>query len=188
MKLHIITACSRPQNLKFLARNIKNTFLGTAHEYFWTIIYDEKKTGHIENDFGENVAQLYFQNDTNLGEPLKNFGLYFVAPGNYVYILDDDNFMHPNIRFVLDELQKTNAPGAVFEQLLTVSKDKFEIREIDIRVYHIDQAQYIWRKQPGDQIPEAYFGDGIFITKRFDDQWLRLNYPAAFYNYLESKI
>ena len=192
MKLNIVTACSRPQNLLRIQRSIQEVFSRSTHTYEWIIVLDSNKiaTGYeipLKGEEHTDFKILKFVNNTNLGEPLKNFGLFFIPEGEYVYILDDDTLLHPSIIDVLDTLAVTYKDGAVFQQLMRSEEnhEQFVIRRINITVNFIDQGQYIWKMKNGDKIPEQYNGDGHFIVSRYNPAtWETLYYPASFYNYL----
>jgi hypothetical protein len=88
--LSIITACSRPQNLK----EIKNSII-FSQVTKWYIVYDTSKCRTYDFQFGpeEKIIELTCNKEGFAGHPQINMALEFIKEG-FVYIMDDDNIFH----------------------------------------------------------------------------------------------
>jgi hypothetical protein len=102
-KLQIITACSRPQNLNIIKKNIEDI---VKISYDWYIIYDQKTDPvYIES---ENI-KLYKNNDPSaFGNGEKSWGLKFKDDYEFVYFLDDDNLLHENFMELFNYIDDTS--------------------------------------------------------------------------------
>lgn len=101
MKLNIITACSRPQNLKQIYKSIK-----FAQIEKWYIVYDTSDGKDFEYQFPthDKIAELACDdNKSYAGSAQINFALEFIQDG-FVYIMDDDNAFHSNFWKILPTL------------------------------------------------------------------------------------
>lgn len=144
MKVHLLTAVTRPSNLAKMAQTIS---LGTPGgvEVVWHLKFDP-------------------QRKSEAGQSLKNEMLDGITDG-WVTILDDDNLLHPRL---LSELVKVDALGAnalVVAQRLTEQHSREAPRIV--RVGKIDAAQaVIAREFIGDRrLPESYEGDGLWLQE-----------------------
>lgn len=140
MKVHILTACSRPENLAEVGASL--SYAATAHEIVWHVRFDPKQR-HVG------------------GQALKNAMLDEITDG-WVVFLDDDTKMHPDLlervmRFrdadaVVVSQRRTDGP------VLSASRERLVVGQVDI-----GQA-VIRREVIGDtRIPEDYDGDGVFL-------------------------
>lgn len=184
--LAIVTACSRPKALSSLQQS-----LGTIPIH-WIIVQDATITNAsikdqdkeiqetilrrvpfsricLKKNSAHTVTDLLFCDPTVShagGQCCKNMGLEYVlkqSKEKWVYFLDDDNILFPGFVEQLKSIaERASAPLIVWRQHL---EDR--TRPIDIRVGHIDQAQYAVRTDCiGDErIPLDYRGDGMFIQK-----------------------
>jgi hypothetical protein len=141
MKLHILTALTRPENLSDMGRSIFDD-----HHDGWEIIW------HLTHKNEKHVG----------GQFLKNLLLDEVADG-WVYFLDDDTVLHHEFQATTYETIM-DYPSAV--AVLFAQNRSEGVIQPQITRGHIDIGQaLILREQIGDvRIPEEYDGDGWFIT------------------------
>lgn len=114
--LHIITPCSRPQNLIRIAESIPQQIAVK-----WHIIQDIQRAPRVQNleelkaVVPNTVLYEYDQPVFSLGE-MKNLVLKQLSPReeDWVYILDDDNLMHPNfLKTFRQAFYKTSCSGFI---------------------------------------------------------------------------
>ena len=140
MKVHVLTAVSRPQNLPRLARSLAKGANG--HEIVWHWRFDLNRT-----DVG--------------GQAAKNAMLDEIQDG-WVYVLDDDTLMHPRLLSKLTDDPEVRAiivsQQRKHEQSLAATSD-------NLRVGHIDIGQALLRREMigSERIPLLHFGDGLFL-------------------------
>jgi hypothetical protein len=145
MRLHLLTAVTRPENLPAIA-----TSLLPADDYGIETVW------HTRADPDRQSVG---------GQSLKNAMLSEIADG-WVYILDDDNLMHPDfwraVASVVDGI-----PGTAMV-VLTQAFANGHVRSAHpgmLRSSHVDAGQVVIEREAlGDaRIPEHYCGDGDFI-------------------------
>jgi hypothetical protein len=143
MKLHLLTAVTRPANLPALAASIDAAQVaGVA--LVWHIGYDLERTA---------VG----------GQAIKNALIDSIADG-WVSILDDDNLLHPDLPRRLAETLAAQADAL----LIVVSQQLPDggVRRAGLGCLHVDQvdaAQLIVRRDAlGERrLVETYAGDGL---------------------------
>ncbi len=168
MKLHILTACTRPQNLPALADSVLAA-LCEPWEVCWHIRFDPAR---------EHLG----------GHKLKNDMLAQIDDG-WVVFLDDDTVMHPELlRHVAEHL---DAAGVVVSQDRTASLGHmlWAIPQ-NMRLGGVDIGQVVLtRELIGDaQQPEYYGGDGTFLQGILQGRSdvVYLSETLSLYNALES--
>jgi hypothetical protein len=141
-RLHILTACSRPDNLTALARSLSEASC-EPWEVCWHLRFDLERW-HVG------------------GQKLKNDMLDQIDDG-WVLIVDDDTLLHPGLlklagRWVIgDALVVSQQRGD--GRILHAAADNVRVGEIDI-----GQA-VIKRSLINDlRIPIDYEGDGMFLA------------------------
>lgn len=88
--IHIITPCTRPENLPVMQQSI-------PPECTWTIVLDNTVSEMPEG--GGLKATIYRSPHTGFfGNPNRNFALEHMQfeDLDWIYVLDDDNIMHPD--------------------------------------------------------------------------------------------
>jgi hypothetical protein len=141
MKLHVLTALTRPENLEAIANSLLAAKCDGV-EVCW----------HIRKG----------QRDDPGGQRTKNSLLDEISDG-WVWILDDDTVVHPDLfRRVLPQAEKSDA--VVVGQIRPPDGWVMEGR---IMVGGIDTGQVVFRRElAGDRrIPEEYAGDGLFFEQ-----------------------
>jgi len=186
MKIHIITPCSRPYNLKKLYESID-------FSCEWWIIFDSKtfqfqdfkpKDGiEVEINYGAIAGGVAGKNQIN-------FALDRITSG-WVYVLDDDNLLHPDLPKFLETFDDKKYQGLIFSQ--EVSKGVFRHNHSgNIKVCQIDQAQFLLKRSLiGDhRYLNSYEADGMFISKLYREnpgKFIITNEVLSYYNRLTWK-
>ena len=201
IEFHVITRCTRPQNLL----RIYNSFNYTENDrYFiiWHVLFDISSLIDIDSklllDLSKLDAHLYFMESDGsdylypqISDVVSNIN------SGWVLIMDDDNVCYPNYFDVLNnEIRANKKLAYVYEQ--EVSGRDFtglDIRKVGpehMKLKHIDSAQYIihislhkrLRYEPG------YDADGKFIEKLYaehSDKFGFIEKLLCYYNALTSE-
>jgi len=197
--LNIITRCSRMTNIRqiFDSLNENNNFLKIK----WFVLFDLSSLIEIPSEiliFLKDKAQVRFYETSSgdFGHQMINQTLDEID-GGLIYILDDDNIIHPNFFRIINDWQHNypHLQGLIFSQKVGgIDFSGLDIREADISnvvVGKIDMAQFcLQRELIGDhRIPIGYYvGDGIFIESLFNEQkesFLINKDVGCYYNYFK---
>jgi hypothetical protein len=210
MKINIITPLSRPENLKAMYVNLLEAAMKgiTIH---WYLIVDASITGTIIQPPGFwlttfrriatylkaselRVTVLNGQHGAMAGHAHRNMALPFMKNWpDWIMSLDDDNVMHPSLPEWLianEEELELKYSGLIFDQLNKDGSYRLKADPDKISVNHVDTAQYMFRGSIVGDLrfqEDAYNADGIFIEelyRRHRDQFLIVNQPLCYYNYL----
>ena len=140
MKFHILTAVTRPENLPEIAASIAEAAQKVDAEVVWHWRFDPE---------GEHVG----------GQALKNAMLDGIDDG-WVYILDDDTTMHPEL---LAKVASYDAPAVVVSQ----RGSGLQAKPGHVHIGAIDAGQAVMRREViGDKrIEHSYAGDGLFLEQ-----------------------
>lgn len=193
--LNIITPVSRPHNLNLLKKSI----LTEVSPYFhikWHCIYDEGKNIEITESKESWIVSRYggIANDC-AGGSQRNSALDIITDG-WIYCLDDDNIIHQDFGKNIHTLIKDNpsAQGILFNQRRYNGLFDLLAKEENIRIGHVDIAQFIFTKEISDSIrfqENFYQSDCDFILRILlkayavdKNQILFVNEFLAHYNYL----
>lgn len=168
MRLHILTACTRPENLPTMAESIHKW--GSA-DVTWHVRFDPTKTA-----IG--------------GQRLKNEMLDERHGSGYVFFLDDDTVAHPMLWKRVHPLLEEHVAAVVFSQkhselgILHAAPENVTVGGIDI-----GQAVVHASVIAGHRIPETYAGDGEFYEAvlRGRDDVVYLDEVLSFHNALEER-
>jgi len=201
IEFHVITRCTRPQNLL----QIYSSFNYTENDrYFviWHVLFDTSSLIDIDSklllDLSKLDAHLHFleSDGTDYLYPQISDVVSKINTG-WVLIMDDDNICYPNYFDVLNDEIKSNSKSAyVYEQEVN-GRDftGLDIRKVGpehMKLKHIDSAQYIihtslhkrLRYEPG------YDADGKFIEKLYaehSDKFGFIEKTLCYYNALTSE-
>jgi hypothetical protein len=101
--ISIITACSRPQNLKRIYESIDFTMVS-----MWYIIYDTSNCRTYDFQFSldpnqEKIIELFCNKNGFAGHPQINLALDLIKD-TFVYVMDDDNIFHKDFWTTLPNL------------------------------------------------------------------------------------
>lgn len=133
--LSIITACSRPQNLKQIYDSIDFSLVTK-----WYIVYDTSRgrTYTFLKETEEAIVQLTCNKEGFAGHPQINMALEHIKEG-FVYVMDDDNIFHKNFW----KLFKTLDPEFVYTWDQNRIQEERILKGGRIEEKKIDTSQFI---------------------------------------------
>lgn len=210
--IFLITRCSRPQYLDFIKESVCK-FANEVTDYFdvvWGIGFDVKKVSSslannydITEDFPSNLS-IFVKNyitsqalfGSNMSTAMVKDFIKFAKPieeDSYVYLLDDDNDIHPNFANVLKSLlADENKNFVCFGQTRktgdVIITDKISA---DTCLGWIDSAQFLINCKiikDMDFFVKGYCSDGLTVKKYFEthpglDGVAISDEIGAYYNY-----
>lgn len=140
MILHVLTAVTRPHNLPVLQASIAAAATDDVH-VIW----------HQRSDPDRTAVG---------GQRLKNEMLDEIDNG-WVYVLDDDTIMHPDLLRTIFLYRKADAILVAQERVDRV----LHPAPANLQVGEVDIGQAVLRRDliGLERIPEVYEGDGIFL-------------------------
>lgn len=154
--LHIITRCSRTQNLLKIKESIFSR-PSDDFEVFWHVTFDTTVLKDIDAEILSQLEHDYispkFRKSTtgDYGHTFINISLSQIQNG-WIYILDDDNILHPELLPTISKLIEENPEkrAYIFDQKvggrdfsgLDIRKAKPE----NVCVGGIDMAQFFLRR------------------------------------------
>lgn len=165
MRLHVITAITRPSNLGEIAASLAAAGAAARVDIVWHWAWDLHR---------EHVG----------GQAVKNRALDWIVDG-WVWMLDDDTVAHSEVITTWREYAH-DCDAVIFDQVRTDGRYLIA-SENDARVGHIDIGQaFIRRILIGDhRLPEHYDGDGMFLEAVLPECRTRfVNRPLTFHNRL----
>lgn len=201
-KYHIITRCTRLQNLLQIKENVYNC--SENIEINWHLIFD---VGPLKDIDAELLANLSDNKNTNIHfvKGTKNGLLYpevseliSKIKEGWIYLLDDDNILHED--FYKETLKSINNNKDKSVHIFSQKVDKKDFTGLDIRVAKpentkwqgIDIAQMLIKREIFDNFKfEAnYSADGFFIEKVYaahPNKFIWIKKILSYYNYLEKE-
>lgn len=186
--LVIITPCSRPENLPRLRESIKPLLYYVR----WYVVYDSDeiiKCTFLNINFSAIRGGI-------AGKLQINYALDLINYPAWIYVLDDDNILHPNflseIVYLIHYYSK--ARGFLFDQQCKGVDNSDLIRHAspsNIHVGGIDQAQFCIHTDliGTNRYEQDYNADGMFIEKLYwanPDKFIITNQVLSYYNYLRT--
>ena len=203
-EIHIITRCSRPENLSKIEKSIFNTDL---FKITWHICIDLSKATNRHEEFLSALEDLNHKDpdmivssykclDGEFGHMMINKTLDKIESG-FIYVLDDDNIIHPDFYDGISEQILKHQEKSVFvfnQKIGGIDFTNLDIRKAlpeNIRVGGVDMAQFIIdRGIIGDNRFEnpGYIADGTFISKLYGlypDGFMFIDKILCYYNYLQ---
>ena len=188
-KVWVITPCSRPQNLHSIAKSI----IGPFH---WVVAYDASVEYPLNKIIGfSGIAQEHHK--TNItgtsGNGQRNHALDIVMEKaedqDYLYFLDDDNIIHPNLMTVIEQSRRGyNADMIMFPQVQPSGAVRL-MPPTEPKVGNIDTAMMIFRIGHVRRLrwhPYDYCADGLYAEEAVKGATKYINNtPACYYNYLQ---
>jgi glycosyltransferase involved in cell wall biosynthesis len=196
-KITIITPCTRPENLNKIKESIRFEYVDN-----WIIVYDEKKIKENPNlfkdknkDNNSKIKEYIFSGKGKFGNSQRNFGMDSIDNKNtYLYFLDDDNIIHPNLYDLLDTIENykiytfdQKRPVDIFPYKEYLMGDKIEVFSIDTSMFLIDYClceNIRWNVN-------KYHADGLFIMECYSlnrDKWIYINKLMSLNNVLYTKL
>lgn len=200
MKLNIVTRCTRPDYMSDVEKSIQSC---KEIDLKWTIIIDTSVLHEIPSDFLEKYSKydLRFMKGIagDMGHKFINKIFDEIQDDEWVYVLDDDNQMHPElIETIKTEMTKyPAAQGFIFSQ--SVGKKDFsglDIREAkpeNVKVQSIDMGQFFLKKSLiGEKRLESmkYVADGVFIEELYKEKtkdFIFIDKVLCYYNSLRKE-
>jgi hypothetical protein len=183
----IITACSRPQNLKEIYDSIDFEQVEK-----WYIIYDTSKCRTYDlgqfalYNQGQKVIELTCDKEGFAGHPQINMALDLIKDG-FVYIMDDDNIFHETFWKILPTLEK--------DLVYTWDQNRIQEKRIlkggQIEKEKIDTSQFIVPRALIGQIRWAVHksaGDFRFIKQifnKYEDKFKYIPKIACYHNFIK---
>jgi len=182
-KMSIITPCCRPENIEKII-----PFMDFNYINEWIIIYDGIKVSNFNNLNNPKIKQ-YIYTDINgkYGNMQRNYGLSKIEYNDFLYFLDDDNIIHPDIYKLLDniEINKYYTFNNVFKNnIIRLPGNIIKERFIDTAMYLVNLSlenikNIKWINE--DIADGKYISD---IYKLYPDKWVYVNNLKSYYNYL----
>lgn len=183
-KVFIITPCTRPFNLEFMSKTIPN-------ECEWIVVLDDK----VKNDYDLPNATIIRSGETGFwGNPNRNFGLEYIKENlnpkdnDWIYILDDDNILHPDWWSVIKEEINSKEPIITWGQLWPIGEIRTNPTVVP-RNSNIDTSQYMvrWDTSKKIRFENIYEADGIYAESASKIGSVKmLDKYLSYYNYLRS--
>jgi hypothetical protein len=180
-KITIITPCCRPNNLTILKNSIDFDLVNE-----WIIVYDGKRVKEnpylFKNENNVKIKEYIYSGDGKFGNPQRNYALdNIVKQKTYLYFLDDDNIMHPNLFDFLNIIESKKL--YTFNQESGLKGNQIEVGKIDTAMMLIDFRlckDIRW-------VNDEYTADGIYIKECYEsnkDKWIYINNELCHYNYI----
>lgn len=190
MLFHVITRCTRPENLK----KIYKSFNGYDN-LKWTVVFD-----------GSFLAELDLELLGWLTKVGASYRLFYSTKGSYLYpqindivssnkglwniLIDDDNIVHPDYFSSLESLIQGNTTSSVFIYNQVLEDDSIRLCSPEATVVgSIDLAQFTFHSEVMElaSFGAGYCGDGEFIEelhKRVPEDFMFIDKNLCYYNYL----
>jgi hypothetical protein len=183
-KLTIITPCTRPHHLMRIKESIPFEYVEQ-----WIIVYDESVTpnAHLFNDV--RIQEYGCQGHSIAGNIQRNYALDRIGD-TYVYFLDDDTLMHPDMASFLPTIEPNHI--YTFDQERNAKEFPFteKLKGDTIEMFHIDTAMFLIDSSLIQNIRwmvDEYTADAIFITECYSthpESWIYVDRTLSYYNYL----
>jgi glycosyltransferase involved in cell wall biosynthesis len=187
-KITIITPCIRPDNLIKIKESINFKYVNE-----WIIVYDGNHISTIPDTIEKNskIKEYIYKGEGISGNPQRNFALELIETfDTYLYFLDDDNIIHPELYGLLDRIENGKMYSFDQSRPKNVYPYKTLLRGDNIEIFHIDTAMFLidfnlckdirW-------IPDKYNADGHYIKECYEankDNWIYVNKTMSYYNKL----
>ena len=188
-KITIITPSIRPENLQKIKDSINFDYVNE-----WIIVYDKNKIKENPMLFSsteETKIKEYMYSDTNSisGNAQRNFAIdNMLYKDTYLYFLDDDNIIHPDLYKLLNKLENNKMytfdqkrPIDIFPYKELLKGDTIELNNIDTAMFLIDYnlcKDIRWQN-------DKYNADGYYILDCYNNNknnWIYVNELLSFYN------
>ena len=192
-KITIITPSYRIDNLKKIKEHINFDYVNE-----WIIVYDGNKVAENPKLFDHAKIKEYILKDEtgHWGNLQRNYALDNISiTDTYLYFLDDDNIIHPNLYRLLDIIENNRLYTFNIENIDKTIKTKGDIiiiGKIDTGNILIDYnlcKDIRWDNacNPKDNMGPGYQADGYYICncyKKNKDKWIYIDNIFGYYNNL----
>lgn len=202
MIINILTRCTRTKFLSQIKSRLQEN--STSIKYYWHLIFDTSVHKDIDaqllNEMSEFGAKLYFYEgqEGDFGHMLLNRVIDGIED-NWVYILDDDNQLHPNFFKRIEEVSfVTDKKAIVFNQRIDgkdfTGQEMRWARPDNMATSKVDSAQYLLhrevigdkRLQPGNYIADSIWAEEVWNSK--SEEFYFLNEELCYYNYFSQGL
>lgn len=178
--IHIITPCSRPENLSLMKDSVPS-------ECNWIIVYDNSVQEKPEIS---NATILHSPYTGYAGNPNRNYALDNTefSDTDWIYILDDDNIIHPEWYNTVKDLNEDHLNMIAWGQVW---------KNGDVRLHptasptvgNIDTSCYMVRGRVMKTLryEMIYEADGVMAREAYNrGGFMLLNQYVGYYNYLRT--
>jgi hypothetical protein len=181
--LSIITPCTRQENLPKIFNSIHFDLIDK-----WYIIYDtsNKKNKYVHRYLSNpKIVESFCPASGKYGNAQRNVAIHFVKDG-FVYYLDDDNIIHPELWNTLPYLD----PTKFYSWNQQRNQHGLEYKSDKFQVTNIDTAQFIAPRNLLEDIfweTQAYDADTIFFRElysKYPEKYCYIDKVVCYYNYL----
>ena len=198
MKFHIITRCTRVENLLTIADSVYKEGVDVT----WHVVFDTGVVKEIEasllGELYSKGAVLYFKQGSpgTYMYPEMNELIKTLPSEDYVTLIDDDNIVHPDYYDVISSIidaKETESSSLVicYNQLITIDNPTYRHAiPSNIVVGGIDLAQFTFavRRIHYTEFGSGYCGDGEFIQALHSmspSSFVFIDQTLCYYNYLQ---
>lgn len=175
--LTIITPSYRTQNLQKIKDSMNFDYIDQ-----WIIVYDGTK---IEQGFkyfdDPKIKEYTFTGPGISGNPQRNFALDQIESAEYLYFLDDDNIVHPELFNFMDTIESCKI--YTFDQTNRILGNNVKLNGIDTAMLLIDYSlckDIRW-------VNDKYEADGIYIIECYNrnkESHIYIHNNLCYYNKL----
>lgn len=178
--IYIITPCSRPFNIEEISKSIPK-------ECTWVISFDNMVK---DKPYVQNAISLSSPYTGSYGNPNRNFALDYlkdkINDDDWIYILDDDNIIHPDWYDGIKDKLSTNSMihwGQCF-----ADKTHRTVAPLKPLKGTIDTAQYMvrWGAVKNIRFADEYEADGIYANDCLNaaGSSFRISKDLCYFNFL----
>jgi glycosyltransferase involved in cell wall biosynthesis/predicted O-methyltransferase YrrM len=183
-KVFIITPSRRPFNTQLISNTI-------PQECEWVVVFDKT----VKNEYSIKNAITIKSNETGFwGNPNRNIGLEYIkehlnpSDNDWIYILDDDNILHPNWWNDIKSHLNDDAAIITWGQLWSNGEPRTEPTDTP-KIATIDTSQYMvrWSVAKNLRFENIYEADGTYAEEAAKQGSVKkLNQYLGYYNFLRS--
>jgi len=178
--IHIITPCTRPENLAEMSLSIPK-------ECHWVVVYDESVKDKREV---ENATVLHSPYTGFSGNPNRNYALDSIEfnDEDWIYILDDDNIIHPRWYEAVKDINYSHLSMVTWGQVWRNNSVRLQPTAYP-SVGNVDTSCYMIRGRVMKRLRYSldYVADGIMAEHAYVyGGVLKLDDYLGYYNYLRT--
>jgi glycosyltransferase involved in cell wall biosynthesis len=183
-KVFIVTPSRRPFNTQLISNTI-------PQECEWVVVFDNT----VKNEHQIENAITIKSNETGFwGNPNRNIGLEYIkeqlnpSDNDWIYILDDDNILHPNWWNTIQSYLNTDSSIITWGQVWANEEPRTQATDTP-KIATIDTSQYMvrWSVAKNLRFENIYEADGIYAEEAAKQgSVLKLDQYLGYYNFLRS--
>jgi glycosyltransferase involved in cell wall biosynthesis len=198
MKFHVITRCTRVENLLTIADSVYKDGVDVT----WHVVFDTSVVKEVEasllGELYRRGAELHFKQGSpgTYMYPEMNELVKTLPSEDYVTLIDDDNIVHPDYYDVISSIidaKETESSSLVicYNQLITVDNPTYRHAiPSNVVVGGIDLAQFTFAVENihSAEFGSGYCGDGEFIQaihSILPNRFVFIDQTLCYYNYLQ---